>query len=78
MTISTPGLVWYLLLINNLRIESNLRFRLQTYLIKIELRHDSLKWVCDARDILTQNVLEKDGYHNYHRAGFHFDLLNFL
>ena len=48
------------------------------YLIKIELRHDSLKWICDARDILAQNVLEKEGYHNYHRAEFHFDLINFL
>ena len=48
------------------------------YLIKIELCHDSLKWICDARDILARNVLEKDGYHNYHRDGFHFDLLNFL
>merc|ERR1719264_2247111 len=47
-------------------------------LIKIELRHDSLKWICDACDILAQNVLEKDENHNYHRAGFHFDLINFL
>ena len=42
------------------------------YLIKIELGHDSLERICDAGDVLAQNVLEKDANHNYHRAGFHF------
>ena len=44
------------------------------YLIKIEPRHDSLERICDAGDVLTQNVLEENGNHNYDRAGFHFDI----
>ena len=43
------------------------------YLIKIELRHDSLERISDTRDVLAQNVLEQDGNHKYHSAGFHFD-----